>query len=537
MMKLFSIFKQNQDVKPQELPWNNRPSIFGHIQATLENSGRLAASARNLPDEERHYKNGALRWAPGAKDGAFSYHADPGNSKKAAQRIAELITAISKKNDLADKIALYNILSEDNILDFIDPAMEKIIAAEPPVQPHLHNYARWLAFESPDRGPVKFGIALLGLIRDNNDVDKITTLGKHDEFTLFSAVAIVNALDKSEQALWELAKCVDGWGRIHLVERLANTKNQTIKKWLLREGYKNSVMYEYLAYTCAVAGDLISELSMPNVAEDVLSAAGDLIVALMNGGPAKNIDQYEDGAEATDLYLTNVEERADTLDVFLNVAAIRDFLEDKDVDWTHRERMGWAVNLRSDMLIDIHKILSDPKWKQLVLEKQNTTNDHEFWQVSQAANILGISLWEVYWQRLVKDPLRSARWYDVIKNADQERIKQIVALAIEKLPLTEIATGPADEMGMGPEFNAHSCLGFLLQDLGLYPGHGFELIKAGLISPVIRNRNMALRALSGWGAEHWPHGTRELLLHAKENEPNEHTRKNLANLLAGRELE
>lgn len=536
-MKLFSMFKQNQDVKPQELPWNNRPSIFGHIQSNLESSGRLAASACNLPDEEIRYKNESLRWVPGGMDGAFGYHGHPGNNEKAAQKIAGLIRAISKKNGLADKIALYNMLSEDNIMDFIDPAMEKIIAAEPPVYPHLHNYARWLAFESPDRGPVKFGIALLGLIRDNSDINKVITLGKHEEFTLFSAVAITNSLDNSEQVLWELAKCVDGWGRIHLVERLANTKDRAIKKWLLREGYKNSVMYEYLAYTCAVAGDLISELSMPSVAADVLSAAGDLIVALMNGGPAKNIDQYEDGAEVTNLYLTGIGERADTLDVFLNLAAIKDFLEDEETDWSQRERMGWSVNLRSDMLIDLHKILSDAKWKQLILEKQNTTDDHEFWQVSQAANILGISLWEVYWQRLVKDPLQSTRWYDIMRNADQERIEQIVTLAKEKLPLRKIANGPADEMGIGPAYNAHSCLDFVLQDLGHYPGHGFELIKAGLASPVIRNRNMALKALSGWGAEHWPQGTRELLLRAEEIEPNESTRKNIGNLLAGRELE
>ncbi|HEX2682622.1 MAG TPA: hypothetical protein VHL77_01740, partial [Ferruginibacter sp.] len=227
-MKLFPIFKQRQDLKPQELPWNNRPSIFGHIHSNLESSGRLAASAYDLPDEGRRYKKGAVRWAPGAMDGAFGYHGNAGDNKKVAQRIAGLIKAISNKNGLVDKVALYDVLLEDNIMDFIDPAMEKIIATKSPVHPHLHNYARWLAFESPDRGPVKFGIALLGLIRDNSDIDKIITLGKHEEFTLFSAVAITNSLKESEQVLWELAKCVNGWGRIHLVERLANTKKQAI---------------------------------------------------------------------------------------------------------------------------------------------------------------------------------------------------------------------------------------------------------------------------------------------------------------------
>lgn len=535
-MKLFSIFKQNQNINPQDLPWNNRPSIFGHIQANLESSGRLVASAHNLPDEEIRYKNESLRWVPGAMDGAFGHHGSPGSGKEKAERIGDLMKVISKKNGLAEKIALYNILSEDNIMDFIDPALEKIIAAEVPVYPHLHDYARWLAFESPDRGPVKFGIALLGLIRDNNDLDKIITLGKHEEFTLFSAVAITNSSENSEQVLWELAKCVDGWGRIHLVERLANTEDRSIKKWLLREGYKNSVMYEYLAYTCAVAGNLKMELSAADIEEDVLSAAGDIIVALINGGPAEHIDHYEDGAEVTQRYLMHLVNQADTLDAFLNAAAIKNFLEDNEVDWTERERKGWSADLRSDLLIDLHKILSDAKWKQMVLEKQDTTDDREFWQVSQAASVLGISLWEAHWQRLVKDPFRSTHWYDVMRNADEERIRQIVALALEKLPLSEIATGPADNMGIGLAYNPHSCLDFLLQDLGDYPGQGFELIKTGLVSPVTRNRNMAIKALSGWGAEHWPQGTVELLLQAKADEPNEDTRKNIDNLLAGKAL-
>jgi hypothetical protein len=536
-MKLFSIFKQNQDVKPEDLPWNNQPSIFSHIQVNLESSGRLAASAHPLPDDERRYKNGSLRWAPGAMDGAFGHHGSPEKMEKEAEGIADLIKSISKKNGLVEKIALYKILSEDNIMDFIDPAFEKIVAAEVPVYPHLHNYARWLAFESPDRGAVKFGIALLGLIRDSSDHDKIIILGKHEEFTLFSAVAITNSLENAEQALWELAKCVDGWGRIHLVERLANTNDRSIKRWLVREGYKNTVMYEYLAYTCAVSGELKMELSAPEITEDVLSAAGDIIVALINGGPAETMDSYEESAEVTRLYLTHLENKADTLDVFLKLATIKNFLEDNDVDWAERERKGWSMNLRSDLLIDLHRILSDAKWKQMVLEKQHTTDTVEFWHVTQAAPILGISLWGTHWERLVKDPLHSSHWYEVMKNADQERISQIVALAMEKLPLNEIATGPADEMGLGPEYNSHACLDYLLQDLGDYPGQGFELVKTGLASSVTRNRNMAIRTLSGWRAENWPKGTIELLMQAKEHEPNKDTRKNFNNLLAGKELE
>jgi hypothetical protein len=39
-------------------------------------------------------------------------------------------------------------------------------------------------------------------------------------------------------------------------------------------------MYEYLAYTCAVAGDLKGELSKSEIDDGLLDASGDIIEAL-----------------------------------------------------------------------------------------------------------------------------------------------------------------------------------------------------------------------------------------------------------------
>ena len=104
--------------------------------------------------------------------------------------------------------------------------------------------------------------------------------------------------DEPDVVLWELAKTVDGWGRIHIVERLAETERPEIKDWLLREGYRNSIMYEYLAYTCATAGNLLTALSGEHVDRDLLTSAGDIIQALISGGPAEDMDGYEEGATA-----------------------------------------------------------------------------------------------------------------------------------------------------------------------------------------------------------------------------------------------
>jgi len=74
--------------------------------------------------------------------------------------------------------------------------------------------------------------------------------------TLFPAVPIQNLSPTYERDLWELAKTVEGWGRIHLVERLAHAEDHEIRAWLLREGFRNAVMGEYVACICARAGRL-----------------------------------------------------------------------------------------------------------------------------------------------------------------------------------------------------------------------------------------------------------------------------------------
>jgi hypothetical protein len=58
---------------------------------------------------------------------------------------------------------------------------------------HLYELAYSLVSESPDREPVKFGIAILGLYRKSSNEELFQTLGWHEEFTLFCAVALANS--------------------------------------------------------------------------------------------------------------------------------------------------------------------------------------------------------------------------------------------------------------------------------------------------------------------------------------------------------
>jgi hypothetical protein len=528
--------EEHASAQPEQMPWDRHPSIYEFIQAHIK-PGRpgLTEGAETLPDEQR-MDTGKIRWAAGAMDGVFSHHVG-GQEGDATQSMLMLLRAYCGSPTATNKKAVYDFLMTNSVLSFVDPLSDALRKETTLNLGRLDECVRSFATESPDREPVKFGICILGLFRHAEDRDVFLTLGRHDEFTLYAAVALANGSLKPEEDLWELAKNVDGWGRINTVERLANTDNPEIKEWLLREGYKNSVMYEYLAYTCAVTGNLTGALEREQVDDELLDGAGDIIEALIAGGPAQNIDDYEDAATAMDSFVQVMESRAKTLRHFLAVNSIKRFLGEKDADWAARSHRGWTEERRKELSERCDSILGRPIWIQLVIEDLKSSDNLEFYRADQAAQVLGVDTWTTHWNRLQESPLNSGNWYNVMRQCDEQRIDEIIALAERTLPLDKIETGAADEMGLGKGWEAHQCLDSILQDLGSYPGHGFRLVEAGLKSPVVRNRNMAIKAMSEWGKEKWPAGSKAILEQARAVEPEKDVRERIQNTLDGKPID
>jgi hypothetical protein len=399
----------------------------------------------------------------------------------------------------------------------------------------LHQLALWLAEKSPDRGPVKFAIALFGVIPGSDNNDLLLTLGKHEEFTLYVAVALSNREgDQAEGKLFELAKSVDGWGRINTVERLSKTSDPTIKAWMLREGFRNRIMYEYLAYTCASVGGLRPELERERVDPPLLRGAGDIIRALITGGPAENIDDYADGAIVVDRYLQHLGGEPNELTQLLVVDHIDRFVGE-EADWSAREKRGWTPALRAALREKTAAVKRLPHWQELIAVGLTSKDRVSFYEADEAAKALSIDSWNHHFTRL--EAGTDDGWFFVMRTDDPSRIDRVVALAEKLIPLDEIATGPAEEMGLGPAWADHGHLDFVLQDLRRFPGKGWSLIRAGIRSPVIRNRHMALRALSPWGMERWPSDAEGILRATVADEPDQGVQDEIARLLAGKQIE
>ena len=71
-----------------------------------------------------------------------------------------------------------------------------------------------------------------------------------------------------------------------------------------------------------------------------------------------------------------------------------------------------------------------------------------------------------------------------------------------------------------------------MQSLDKYEGKGKAIILAALKSPVIRNRNMALRTLDNWSIEYITKELKVAIKDVEKIEPNEEVKERLNKLLA-----
>ena len=503
--------------------------LLAYIRRHLDAAGRLSDDGLDLPDTKAVGSN-ELRWAPGALDGVLGHHGDPGDHERRAKDVAELVMRASARPTGRRLRTLHEALVDQNALNIVDQLIDELVHLGPDID-GVRHVGHWLASTSPSRDPVKIGLALLGATGLHGHVDVIRTLGAHDEFTLYAAIALKNGLSEPDSELWALAASVDGWGRIECVHRLRGTQDPQIKSWLLREGYKNSVMTEYTAFVAADTGGLLAALEQEPVDRALLTTAGELISALIAGGPAQDIEDYADGADTIERYLTLMRSRAETLDDYRAVAAIRDFVDDEQRWEDHRQ--GWSVSRREAFHAVSVEILGQHHWHDRVATVLTSETEDGFFNAALVvARDLGIDTFEVNFRRLEEDPLGSV-WFDAWRDADTERARRLAELALARLPLAEIATGPGDALGVGPQFKAHGALDWSLQALRDHPGVGGDLLIAGLQSPVTRNRNMALNAFQRWPTELWPPQARALMEATAAGDPYEPTRTLAGKVLRG----
>ncbi|MEU8398999.1 hypothetical protein AB0C28_27735 [Nonomuraea sp. NPDC048892] len=496
--------------------WKARPSIYR----------QLRDGAAELLDEGGSPET---VWMPGARDGVLIYH---WNGRADEEELRRLSVAI----DSLKPAAVREAIGEARIISLVDALLADVSSANLD-HDAVYELGYALATDSDEREAVKLGIALLGLFDAENHRDELMTFGRHDEFTLFAMIALRNTDGDATADLWALARQVRGWGRIHLVEHLAQASDPAVREWIVRQGFRNDVATAYLAGTAAGAGDLAGLLAgTPD--DELLEAAGELLAALTEeDGPVVGMPGYQEGRRAAELYLGHIEARTDGAGgaasggddsaARLGAGELRHFLD------VHALR-GYAAEHWPELLPRCTDILARPIWAELApAALAGADDDSAFGRAVRVCELLGIPTASALRARLRADPYGEAHWYALMRQATQRDVDEILTLAAEILPLTEIASGPGQDLGVGPARRPHRALDMVLQSLDAWPGHGWPLIEAGLASPVVRNRNLAIRALAAWDHATLPHEARTAVAAALRAEPDAGVRERLERLHEG----
>ena len=468
--------------QPPAVP-ESATSLYQYIQLHRDSdTGRLAADAMILPDEPVTRRFSRLRWMPGALEGLGTRHMQWDGSAKAAQAIT-LLEQIAAGSPSAEA-ALYELLRADDVVTFYSDALDYAAARIPDAEPRLHDLARRLATQSRDRGPVKFGIAMLGSMGDENDLDIVRTLALHDEFGLYAAEAIAELAPQRQQALYEMAQKLSGWGRIEAVTLMTATQDPKLRRWLLTEGFRNDVTPQYLAYQCATIADLADAMSDRANATDMafLSGVSDLIQSLIKPGPSRDSQTYAETPDVAISYLQDVQGKKDSIGFLLTAQLLDEYAN----------TAPWSADQKGSVKKLAAPIIADKSWRRRVI---TTLSDDraDLEQAEVAANKLDIETFDLHLKRLTKNGAVAKRWQLAFSAADPHQLAPLLNVA-------EKTFGPRFAQGaVGRVNTSDTALEAVLQGVAKYPGTGIPIVDASLldISPVVRRA--AVETLVRWG--------------------------------------
>ena len=493
------------------------PSIYQYIGMNIDGaSGRMSSDAITLPDEPAARRFSRLRWVPGALEGLGTRHMQWDGSAKASQ--ASTFLEQYAEGDSSAEAALYELLRADDVVTFYNDTLDIAAARIGDAEPRLHDLARKLATQSKDRGPVKFGIAMLGSMGDPSDLDIVRRLALHDEFGLYAAEAIAELAPDRQESLYQMASHLSGWGRIEAVTLMTATPDQKLRRWLLTQAFRNDVTPQYLAFHCATIGNLEGALEgeMPTATDmELLSGIADLLQSLVRPPPSKDAQLYEGTARSAIAFLQQAQKRRDSLSFLLTAQMLKD----------HAPQSAWSADDKASIEALATPIVADKGWRKRVLaalgdDRANLT------QAEVVARGLGIETFAIHLKHLGRNGAVAERWRLAFAAADPRQLRPLMDVA-EKTFQRRFAQGAVDRANTSDE-----ALEVVLQSVARSPGIGMGLVDSSLLDISPRVRRAAVETLVRWGGPYLREGSvRAALSAAVKDETDEALKARMVALL------
>ena len=298
-------------------------SIFELIKTSIQNNGELPEDFKLPPKDP----NG-VPWADGAMDGVFMYHTvgkeeDIEALKKIVFQISEGKFEEAETN--LDKLDFSMISRANSLLDWIIQEQKQINLN------NLYEFATLQLTTTKNIEVVKFCLSVLTILNVETDaetIEKVKILALSDEFTLYCLNIFVK-LENSNKEIFEIAKKVKGWGRVHSIGYLEVT-NDEIKEWILEEGCHNYVLPAYTAYTCAKKINLIEILNDGKISNKKFNDISYLMNALLDETAITGMSALEDRELLIERYLEKAKYLSSTEEDYEVVRLIKEYVENNE---------------------------------------------------------------------------------------------------------------------------------------------------------------------------------------------------------------
>ncbi|MEE2923627.1 MAG: hypothetical protein VX619_02500 [bacterium] len=526
-------------------PWIQRISIFEWLSQNKDLESEIRTKT-SLPDENQLKSKMSL--APGTLD-SLQLRDGFEENKIALNRFNETLLKVLEKFRNKDKILLYELLCTECLLIYLPYLVDQ--------QEDLRKYkflqqtADWLCYKSSDRGPIKIGLILQGLSPQPH-IQNIITLGCHDETAYWAGIALRLSETDSDQGLFQIMSSLQGWGRIQCIRLLSENPNTEIKKWLLAEGYKNNILFaESILDIWHFSKPLETFNSQPEIDINVCLGLLEIYQVMLTQIHPLQLAQCH-GFEELLIVLTNELSRMQSknkfskdmmknLSTYNSCRAIQMVLNESFMDVPPFNGLDFTVSEVKNILKCFVEIIDNDisTWKAVIDKELFKDSMENYAEACSAANELGMDIWPLHQQRLINDPRNPLLWSALCSTNDMRRAVKCIDIAVNILPLNEIATGPKNQHGIPPGSQSHYCLQILLSHMQNFPGKGRELIMAGLRSPLIINRLTAMQTLDCWRDMQWEDfdSYSEILSNALKCEIEPSLNLRLQNLCSNRHME
>ncbi|MFJ9566879.1 hypothetical protein ACIRQQ_43450 [Streptomyces fuscichromogenes] len=483
------------------------PTLFDHARTLRDRYGPGPWPGFGDPLPDASPNSARLVFVGGGEDALLRRAPDgngvvPPTGVELADHLEHLLSAPTSGIGGDEVRGLHDLLATCSPIEVADELSSEVRHRGLPSD-GLRGLGRQLARHGTHRAPVKIGLVLLGLGGDIRDRDLLHLLGTLDELTLYAAVALHRSQPDGDLQVHVLAQRVAGWGRIQAVRTLRDTTDPGIRAWLLREGFRNSIMGEYLAHLAATTGDLHGALSHPYVDTPLLDGAGGILAAMADGqgGPAPGLADYPPAVPVLLRYADLVQARTPTIAMLSDLISITMFFRHPP------QELPWTAADIACLTARYEGLLHEPRWHALVLDHLADPRRPDFHLALRPADVLHLCPTAQLLARLETEPsLLDPTWVHALRNSDRSHTAHIFDLAARRL-----ATTPSPERDHALVLFAHL--------LRRHPGHGWPLLRSALTSSTPEARRTASATLAGWPADTLPQEAADLLRTTRTPQP------------------